>query len=155
MSMQSMQNLLCEFGASVGIPSLALDEDNRCNLVFDDIAVSFELSKAEESFYLYSYLGDAPGENREKVYAMLLDANYIFRHTRGATLGMEDASKKIILIREYRLERMRLADFESLVEEFVNLAEYWKQKIITLASAFDEAVSGGEGGISEAHAMKV
>ena len=83
MSIQAMQNLLQEFGVTIGIPSLTLDEDNRCNLVFDDIGISFELSKEQESLYVYSYLGDAPDANREKVYAALLDANYIFQaHAR-------------------------------------------------------------------------
>ncbi len=155
MSAEAMQNLLKEFGDLIGIPELCLDEENRCNLMFDDVAVSFELNRDEESFYMYSYLGDASSENRERVYAKLLDANYVFKHTNGATLGVEDASKKIILIRQYALEMMRLSKFESVVEEFVNLAEYWKQKIPTLALAQEQAPFPDEGGISEAHAMKV
>ena len=134
MTAEAMQSLIGEFGGSIGIPDLRLDEENRCNLMFDDVAVSFELSHSGESLYIYSYLGDAPNENPEKVYARLLDANYIFKHTRGATLGMEESSKKIVLIREYNLRIMRLTDFEAVVETFVDLAEYWKRRIAGLAS---------------------
>ena len=68
---------------------------------------------------------------------------------------MEDASKKIILIREHRLDGMRLADFETLVEGFVNLAEYWKKKIRMIITDPNAALPGDDSSIAEAHAMKV
>ena len=154
MAAEVMQDLFKEFGNEIGIPDLQPDEENRCNLMFDDVAVSFELSHNEDSIYIYSYLGDAPYENREEFYAKLLDANYTFKYTKGATLGMEYSSKRVLLIREYGLEAMRLANFESVVEGFVNLAEYWKQKMptLTLAGEQDASIDKDE---SFTHAMKV
>ncbi len=155
MTAEAMQGLFREFGGEIGIPDLQLDEENRCNLMFDDIAVSFELGQDEDSVYIYSYLSDAPLENREEFYARLLDANYTFKYTQGATLGVEYASKKVLLIREYGLETMRLSAFESVVERFVNLAEYWKQKIPTLATFSEQDTLEGKDEPFEAHAMKV
>ena len=124
-----LKNLLTEFGTSVGIPDLQLDEENRCNLIFDEIAMSFELGPSEESVYLYSYLGDAIHTDLEDLYATLLDANYIFRGTQGATIGVESTSRKVVLIREERLSNLQLPRFRLLVEEFVNLAELWMKKL--------------------------
>jgi hypothetical protein len=155
MTAEAMQNLFKEFGETIGIPDLQPDEENRCNLMFDEVAVSFELNQDGNSIYVYSYLGDVPSENREQFYAGLLDANYTFKHTQGATLGVEYASKKVLLIREYGLEAMRLASFEHAVEQFVNLAEYWKQKMPGLALSSEQDSPIGNDDPLDAHTMKV
>ena len=141
MSENMMKNLLREFGKTVGITELQLDNENRCNLLFDDIGVSFELAPSEESVYLYSMLGVAPATDLESVYALLLDGNYLFKGTKGASIGIEASSKNIVLIREERLENMQLARFESLVEVFVGLAESWRERLGELSS---ESPAAGE-----------
>ncbi len=140
MSANMIKNLLREFGKTVGIAELQLDNENRCNLLFDDIGISFELGPDEESIYIYAMLGVAPSADLESMYAVLLDANYIFRGTKGATIGVEASSKSIVLIREERLENMQLVRFESIVEAFVDLAESWREKL----SALSTEVAAGE-----------
>ncbi len=134
MSENMMKNLLQEFGKTIGITDLQLDNEHRCNLLFDDIGVSFELGSDEESIYLYSMLGVAPSSDLESLYAILLNANYIFRGTKGATIGVEASSKSIVLIREERLENMQLARFEYIVEAFVSLAESWRERLGELSN---------------------
>ena len=124
-----MNKLLAEFGASIGIPELQTDDENRCNLMFDEVAVSFELSPDEEAVYLYAYLGDVVPGNNHALFASLLDANYLFRGTGGATIGVDEASGRIVMIRSEDLSAMRLSRFQSLVEEFINLAELWQKKL--------------------------
>ena len=124
-----LNNLLGEFGSSIGMPELELDEENRCNLMFDEVAVSFELSPDEASVYLYSYLGDVASNDSKAVFAALLDANYIFRGTLGATMGVDEASGRVVMIRSEDLSTLRLSRFQSLVEEFVNLAELWQNRL--------------------------
>ena len=124
-----LNNLLEEFGASIGMPELELDEENRCNLMFDEVAVSFELSPDEASVYLYSYLGDVVNNDSKAVFSALLDANYLFRGTLGATLGVDEASGRVVMIRLEDLSTLRLSRFQSLVEEFVNLSELWQNRL--------------------------
>ena len=123
-----LNNLLGEFGTAIGMPELELDEENRCNLTFDEVAVSFELSPDEASVYLYSYLGDVAGNDSKAVFAALLDANYLFRGTLGATMGVDEVSGRVVIIRSEDLSTLRLSRFQSLVEEFVNLAELWQNR---------------------------
>ena len=124
-----LNNLLGEFGTAIGMPELELDEENRCNLMFDEVAVSFELSPDEASVFLYSYLGDVVSNNSRAVFAALLDANYLFRGTMGATMGVDGASGRVVMIRSEDLSTLRLSRFQSLVEEFVNLAELWQNRL--------------------------
>ena len=91
------RNLLGDFGASIGIPELELDEENRCTLGFDEVVVSFELGADAESIHLYAYLGDVVQANADALFSALLDANYCFKGTQGATLGRDEATGKVAL----------------------------------------------------------
>ena len=129
MSSNVTNNLLREFGAAIGIPDLQLDEDYRCNMMFDEVPVSFELGDGDESIYIYSLLGHVPDDGLEQFYAELLHANYISAGSGGSTLSVDSQSGSVVLLREERLELLRLARLESVVEQFVNVAEGWMSRL--------------------------
>ena len=129
MSSTVMNNLVREFGASIGIPDLQIDEEYRCNMVFDEVPVSFELGDGDESMYIYSLLGHVPDDRLEQFYAELLHANYVFADNGGSTLSVDSQSGNVVLLREERLELLRLSRLESVVEQFVNVAEGWISRL--------------------------
>ena len=129
MSSSVMNNLIREFGASIGIPDLQLDEEYRCNMMFDEVPVSFELGDGDESMYIYSLLGHVPDDGLERFYAELLHANYVFADSGGSTLSVDSQSGNVVLLREERLELLRLSRLESVVEQFVNVAEDWMSRL--------------------------
>lgn len=129
MAQAIMKNLVSEFGAAIGIPDLDIDEDNRCNLLFDDVAVSFELAAGEESLFVYSVLGTVPHREAESFHQALLHANHLLEGTRGSTLSVDPANRDVVLIREERLDTLRLPRFEAIVEDFVNVAEQWMEQM--------------------------
>ena len=129
MSSSVMNNLIREFGASIGIPDLQLDEEFRCNMMFDEVPVSFELGDGDESMYIYSMLGHVPGDGLEQFYAELLHANYVFADSGGSTLSVDSQSGNVVLLREERLELLRLSRLESVVEQFVSVAEDWMSRL--------------------------
>ena len=150
MSLSTMENMLSEFGASIGMPDLKPDAEHRCNLMFDDVAVSFELGVDDDSLYIYSLLGPVPATGAEGLYADLLHANHVFEGTAGATLGVDPETRGIVLVRAERLESLRLPAFETLVEDFVNVAERWMKRIESgevesAAEARDTPPPAGEG----------
>ena len=129
MSSSVLNNLLREFGSAIGIPDLKLDEEYRCNMMFDEVPVSFELGDGDESVYIYSLLGQVPDDGLERFYAELLHANYLFTESGGSTLGVDSKSGNVVLLREERLESMRLSTLESVAEEFVSVAEAWMNRL--------------------------
>ena len=129
MSTSVMKNLLQEFGTAIGIPELKSDEENRCNLMFDAVAVSFELGVTNESLFIYSPLGVVPDRDADTFHAALLNANHLLEGTRGSTLSVDPRNKDVVLIREERLDTLRLPRFEIIVEDFVNVAEYWMEQL--------------------------
>ena len=129
MSLAVMKNLLSDFGAAIGIPDLEPDADHRCNMMFDDVAVSFELGPDDESLYIYALLGSPSGADPAAAYRALLRANYAFAATAGATLSLDRATDAVVLVRAERLESLRLPRLEAVVEDFVNAAERWTARL--------------------------
>ena len=143
MSSTVMNNLLREFGASIGMPDLQIDEEYRCNMMFDDVPVSFELGDGDESIYIYSLLGHVPDDGLEQFYAELLHANYVFADSGGSTLSVDSQSGNVVLLREERLELLRLSRLESVVEQFVNVAEGWMSRLRSGGMKEVDAPHGG------------
>ena len=143
MSSTVMNNLLREFGASIGIPDLQIDEEYRCNMMFDEVPVSFELGDGDESMYIYSLLGHVPDDGLEQLYAELLHANYVFADSGGSTLSVDSQSRNVVLLREERLELLRLSRLESVVEQFVNVAEGWMSRLRSGGTNEVDAPRGG------------
>ena len=126
---EDFQNILKGFGAGINLPDLSLDEDHRCNLFFDEVPVSIEVSPNEQYVYMYSYLGNVPMAGSESVVSKLLQANYIYGETERCTLGIQDISRKVALIGNERIKGMDLSDFEQSLENFINVAEYWMKNL--------------------------
>lgn len=147
MSSTVMNNLLREFGASIGIPDLQIDEEYRCNMMFDEVPISFELGDGDESMYIYSLLGHVPDDGLERLYAELLHANYVFADNGGSTLSVDSQSGNVVLLREERLELLRLSRLESVVEQFVNVAEGWMSRL--RSGGTNEVDAPRDGAVSE------
>ena len=126
---EDFKNILKHFGSGINLPDLSLDEDNRCNLFFDEVPVSIEVSPNEQYVYMYSYLGDVPVAGSESVENKLLEANYIYGETERCTLGIQNISRKVALICNERIKGMDLSDFEQSLENFINVAEYWMKNL--------------------------
>ena len=126
---EDFQNILKGFGVGINLPDLSLDEDHRCNLFFDEVPVSIEVSPNEQYVYMYSYLGDVPVAGSESSMNKLLQANYIYGETERCTLGIQDISRKVALICNERIKGMDLSDFEQSLENFINVAEYWMKNL--------------------------
>lgn len=146
---EDLQKLLKEFGATIELNDLSLDEEQRCNLFFDEIPVSIELSSDEKYVYMYSYIGDVPLADSETFGLKLLEANYLYLNTHRCSLGVHGTSRKVALIYHERMRGLELPDFESALEEFINTAEYWMKNLYIQAPVTtdkSEELSGMEAG---------
>ena len=136
---EDFKSILKRFGTGINLPDLSLDEDHRCNLFFDEVPVSIEVSPNEQYVYMYSYLGDAPVAGSENLGNKLLGANYIYGETERCTLGIQSISRKVALICNERIKGMDLSDFEQSLENFINVAEYWMKNLNAPSVRSDEA----------------
>jgi Tir chaperone protein (CesT) family len=128
MLLQSCNDLMRALGADVGIPDLALDEAHCSTLAFDSVVVNFELDESSEQLFLYASLGPMPAAG-SRVYEQLLEGNLLWKDTGGATLSLDREGGRVILHQGLPAERLSEVDFKAAVEQFVNVAEAWTQRV--------------------------
>ena len=145
MALESTSQLIGEFGRTIGIENLALDEKGCCCLMFDDVMLNLELTPEPEQFFIYAELGDIPEHGRDEFYAQLLEANFFFRGTGGATLSLDRGANCVLLAYQMASHDLFLQRFSQILENFVNVAATWREKI----------ASAGHGAPSAADAVPV
>jgi hypothetical protein len=128
MLLQSCNGLMRALGADVGIPDLALDEAHCCTLAFDSVVVNFELDESSEQLFLYASLGPMPAAG-SRVYEQLLEGNLLWKDTGGATLSLDREGGRVMLHQGLPAARLSEVDFKAAVEQFVNVAEAWTQRV--------------------------
>ncbi|MEJ0019479.1 MAG: type III secretion system chaperone [Acetobacteraceae bacterium] len=122
----AVQQIIAEFGKTIGIDDLSLDEEGYCCLVVDqDNVVNIELDEAAPRLLFYSIVG-RPAEGR---YKLLLEANYLGQGTGGGTLGLQPGSGAIVLSREVPLALLDVPTFSTALERFINLTEFWTRRL--------------------------
>lgn len=138
MSVENYKQLLSELGQAVGLPDLAPDKDNYCCLGFDDkIITHLQYSDTNEVLMLFAQLGVIDEDKVNDIYPRLLKANLFWQGTGGATIGVDDETREVLISYQAPMQFMDFLKFQELLEGFINTAELW---INTL-----EAVQHGEG----------
>lgn len=119
---------------------LALDEKNRCYLMFDDtMLVEIEFKTKDNVFYLKSNLGNVSENKVKHIYPKLLEANLAWRETNGATLGLQQYSEKVLLVQSIPMETCDYALFNKSLEVFVNTFEFWIKNLQEIQMKINKA----------------
>lgn len=119
--------LIAQLGGEIGIPSLALDADGSCTLFIDDggVIVSLGHNTVTGSIDLMVCL-DAV-EPAAVPLNLLLQANFAWRGSRGATFAIEPASGALVLQR--RVTAADGAELRQALEELIDAAEAWSKRL--------------------------
>lgn len=97
----------------------------------------------DDLILIHADLGDIAPENRERVFAVAMESNFLYRGTGGATLAVNPADGHLHIQKYNWLERM---DADKMIETLTRFAETvsaWK-RIAADASAAPEAFSARE-----------
>ena len=90
--------LLREYGDVTGLGALAFDDEGHCRLEFNErVLVDIAFDEPRGAIVLMTPLGEVRLGERPELAADMLDANALWRGTRGATLGIDRASGLAVL----------------------------------------------------------
>lgn len=127
MELSAMNSLLSQFGQRIGLPDLALDDSGYCCIGFDDVFVNVETSG--DRLCLYAWIGTLDEAARTRHASDLLDANFLFKGTQGATLGVDQESGDALLALQLPASTLTVDTLEASVENFVNTVERWQKRL--------------------------
>jgi hypothetical protein len=143
MSIQLMNGLLRDLGATLGLPDLAADEAGYCCLAIGDrIRVSLQYDPETEDLTLFTRLLRIAPEDRLEAYEAMLAGNLFWARTRGGTLAVEPGEGWVMLLMKERIQVLDGHAFQALLENFVDAAESWQERLSALAEPERPAPSG-------------
>ena len=116
------------FSEKVGI-GLEFDADNVCSFEADGMIVTIHNLREIDTIAITGDLGEPPPWNLERLYRSMLEANYLFTGTSGATISFNAESGRFALCRALPCKALDGESFFSAVERFVSTLEIWARII--------------------------
>lgn len=120
------RQLLTDFAHAVGLEPVDHFLDSE-EVVIDDVTISlyFEGDEALGDVVFFALLG-APGDARlNDVALVLLEANYLWAGTGGATLGLNAQTGQVALSGRMPLDTLDGDALASLLAAFADSASFW------------------------------
>ena len=105
---------------------IEIDAENRCLLEFDNMGVVIQGVDAAQAVVLLAPIGVPPPENPTQLYRGLLEANYLFQGTSGATLSVEPEQGGINLCRQLDARALDVEGLMLALDAFLNTLAAWK-----------------------------
>ena len=125
---------------------LEIKDNIKAHVNFDDIALLIEHLPEAEQVLLAAPVADVPANGREYLYRALLQGQYIFAGTLGATLALDKEESFVCLQIAPSLRALTRENFPALVENFLNMVEHWRRRCLEIAQQADgQAGPGGLG----------
>lgn len=148
---QAYETLLREFGAALGQPGLAPDEDGLCALSVDDGEVTLFIQlRDEDTVLVFAEVGLLPNDRAART---LLAANLFGRDTGGGALGLAEETGLVVYSRAEPLRGLDYAHFAATVELFLDLLGHWRRVLPHLGE--DEAAAPSASATAPALGMRV
>ena len=150
-----LAELMKELASELGLGEIELEEDGGGQITIDDdLAIDLEAAEDGFGFVISATVGTIPDEEREAVFAELLEANLLGQGTGGASLALDSTLNEIVLCRSIPQDDLRFEVFDQELVTFVEALRWWRERLESGALGAKEepqaasAVSmrpGGEG----------
>ena len=128
------------FGKKLGM-ELELDNANSCSFQADDIIVSITALPEIDQIAISGDLGTPPAEKLEHLYKIMLEANYAYSSTFGATLSLNAETEHFELFKVLQCRNLDEEAFYKEMETFISVCETWHKVVRNyrnMVSAFPE-----------------
>ncbi len=132
-----VQKMFDEVTGRTGIPRIDLSEADSAALPFGDgMLLHVQYRKEIPEVVFTVPLGTVPQEKRAQVFERLLEANFYWIGTRGATLSYHADIEQVVLQYQEGVTHLSPDRLQSVMEGFLAVAIEWKG---TLAKMLEEA----------------
>jgi Tir chaperone protein (CesT) family len=138
------RHLLAALAHEVGLDAEAFVQAEE--IVIDDITVSLYFEGDEDlgEVVFFSLLGQPAPERAAEAAQVLLQANYLWLGTGGATLGLHPDSGQVLIAGRTPLEGLDGAALASLLDSFTDTASFWRRYLRGEIGSHAQAVRQGD-----------
>ena len=121
----TFEELMNEVGRKLGVELVTYG--GMTQLTIDGMEISISEIAEREAVVLNGTLGEPPPQGLAPLYRAMLEANFNFAGTSGATLAVNPDSGELTLTRLAPLAILDAEGFLSRLEGFVNVLEAWRK----------------------------
>jgi hypothetical protein len=126
---QHFNRLIQSVAEQLGQQVEAGEEETRISFEFEDGPVLVEHLRDARQLLMAMPLADLPEENRAALMLALLQGQYFFHQTAGATLAVDPEASFISLAVIKDMETLTPENFPDLMENFLRVADFWRGEI--------------------------
>ncbi|OBQ51911.1 type III secretion system chaperone [Halodesulfovibrio spirochaetisodalis] len=149
-----ISELIEQLGFSLELEELELDENNFCSVDVQNITILLQWEEKTQRLLLSSAVGEL-GEGHFQEFAVkLLQANYVWNDTRGASLALDADAELIVLCQWVDVRCLEYPAFYDAFEVFVNLTRNWKDALPELFESTAQSVEN-ESIPTDAYAIRI
>ena len=123
-------SLIQGLSAHLGVELEPADE-STVHVSFDGLPLLLEHLPDAEQILLAAPIAPAPPQGSEAICRELLKGQYLFAETMGATLALDAEENFVCLQIAPSLRVLTPENFPILVENFLNVAEAWRERLKT------------------------
>ncbi|MDR1110994.1 MAG: type III secretion system chaperone [Deltaproteobacteria bacterium] len=109
---------------------IEIKDNCKVHVNFDAVALLIEHLADAEQVLLVAPVADVPSTGLEAFYRDLLQGQYVFAETSGATLAIDKDERFVSLQMAPSLRALTIENFPTLVENFVNMVERWRMRCL-------------------------
>jgi len=120
------EELIQQLGGRLGV-ELTVDAEHACRIGVDDMFVTIQSVEEAGVVSLYADVGEAPPQGLEELLSAMMNANYLFQGTSGATLSRNPEDGHFVICRYDSLAYLDIDGFTTRLEQFVNVLETWRK----------------------------
>ena len=136
--MESLE-IIKKFGKKIGIDIEPSDEGVYMFEV-DQMLVTFHVMPELDTIVLTGDIGEPPPEKLENLYKTMLQAQYLFQNTYGATISLNPETNRFVLCKALSCKILDDDSFFGETEQFINTLDVW----VKLVKNFRDAASLSE-----------
>lgn len=131
--------LMTDFGKRLDLDEFQPDENGICEIDTDDFTVTFQYVPETEMVLTTGLLCELGPDPSATFFRTLLEANFMFNSTHGATVSVDPTNDCVMLARYDRLNQIDGDIFFKCVELFMQAMLEWKDWFKAYSSAEDTA----------------
>ncbi|MCO7226980.1 type III secretion system chaperone [Pleionea sp. CnH1-48] len=142
----SFTQTMKEAASHLGLSNLLISQEGTCRIVFNDTqAIDIEESKEFEGMmHAYSVVGKIPRGNRETVFGMLLEANFLGQGTGTASLSVDQGAGEILLYQMISYSLCTPSQLAELIKALGQLATEWTQALSSIDTSHGQQTAPGK-----------